>query len=114
MQNLHCAHPIEDQLERFLLHQSNEEDLEAVETHVLACESCVTRLEDLELQIVTMKLALAQLQRAQAAKAAKKANQSSWRTWFAVPKWSLVGAAAAIALGVAVIPELVQHNQVLR
>lgn len=111
MQNLHCDHPTEEQLERFLLHQSDEQELETLETHILACESCVTRLEDLELQIAAMKLALRQFQSDQAAKAAKKVNQTSWRTWFTVPKLSFVGAAAVIAIGVAVVPEVVQRNQ---
>ena len=38
-------HPNEEALERFLRNEVQESELETIETHILACESCVTRLE---------------------------------------------------------------------
>jgi hypothetical protein len=52
------AFSTEEALERFLLHQSRDEELEVLESHILACESCVTRLEDLEVWLAVTKLAL--------------------------------------------------------
>ena len=60
----YLEHPTEEALERFLLHQSQEAEIEIVETHILACESCVERLEVLETHIAATKIALAELQRA--------------------------------------------------
>jgi anti-sigma factor RsiW len=54
-------HPSEDSLERFLLNRCEVDELEIVETHIFACEACVTRLETLELTIEATKLALQNL-----------------------------------------------------
>ncbi len=69
MQEPYIDHPTEEALERFLLHHSEEQELEIVETHILACESCVSRLESLESDIAASKLALRQFQAKHAAKA---------------------------------------------
>jgi anti-sigma factor RsiW len=53
-------HPSEESLERYLLRQSNAEELEAVETHILACSDCVVRLEKAETFIATMRVAYAE------------------------------------------------------
>jgi hypothetical protein len=104
MQNTYLEHPAEDVLERFLLHQSNEEETEVVETHFLACESCVTRLENLEMQIAAIKLALQEVHKEQVAKAVAR-ERATWRNWFTVPRLSMVGAVAALALGVFLAPQ---------
>lgn len=57
---LHC-HPTEEAMERFLLHQSREGELESLESHILGCEGCVDRLERMEPEIVETKLALKQM-----------------------------------------------------
>jgi len=96
MNDRYSDHPDEEALERFLLHRCSEEELEIVETHVLACESCVTQLETLEQDIAAMKLALASLE----AKPARKqmANAASaWKNWFTIPRLSLAGGFAALA-----------------
>ncbi len=97
MQNSYLEHPPEETLERFLLNQSQEEELEVVETHILACESCVSKLEALEIQIGAMKLALAELQGKQRAKEIAKAR-NPWKNWFTVPKLSWASATAVLAL----------------
>jgi hypothetical protein len=109
MQNTKPDHPTEDELERYILNRSREEELEGVETHILACESCVTRLEDLEFEISATKLALRDFQREQLAKTALP-RETSWKTWFTVPKLSLTGAVAAAALGLVVAPAFLTHR----
>jgi hypothetical protein len=101
-------HPNEDALERFLLNQSEEEELEIVETHILACESCVTRLETLELNIAATKLALQNIQAEQAAKLAQPTpSRSNWFGWLTVPRLSFAGsglAACALAFTFISVP----------
>ena len=96
MNDRYSDHPDEEALERFLLHQCSEEELEIVETHVLACESCVTQLEALELDIAATKVALENVERNPARKQTVKAA-SPWKNWFTIPRLSLAGATAAFA-----------------
>jgi hypothetical protein len=98
-------HPSEDALERFLFNQSEEEELEIVETHFLACETCVTRLEALELNIAATKLALKKQLAEQAAKLAQPVpRRNNWFGWLTVPQISFAGAAmAACALAVSFV-----------
>ncbi len=104
MQPTFLDHPNEETLERFVLNRSGEEELETVETHILACESCVTRLERLEAEIADIKIAAAQVRRELLEKE-HSAAKTSWRSWFTVPKLSFAGAVAALALGIAVVPQ---------
>lgn len=101
-------HPNEDALERFVLNQSEEEELEIVETHILACESCVTRLETLELNIAATKLALQNIQAEQAAKLAQPSpSRSKWFSWLTVPRLSFAAtglAACALAFTFISVP----------
>lgn len=106
MSQSYFEHPTEDALERYLLRHSPEAELEGVETHMFACESCVERLEALELQISATKLALEEISKQER----QPAPERSWQRWFTVPHLSLAGAAAALVLGLAVIPQLVQHT----
>ena len=69
MQNTKPDHPTEDELERYILDRSRDEELEGLETHILACESCVT-IQDLEFEINVTKLALQDFRREQLARAA--------------------------------------------
>jgi len=99
----YLEHPSEDALERFLLHRSNEEELETVETHILACNSCVSRLEAMEIQIAATKIALSELHQEKTAEEYAKA-QNPRKSWFSFQKLSWAGAAAALALGMVVTP----------
>ncbi len=110
MENTYLEHPAEDVLERFLLHQSDERELETVETHVLACESCVTRLENLELQIAAIKVALQNLHQEKVAKAVARQQTAGWRSWLTMPRLSMAGAVAVLALGIGVIPQFINQN----
>ena len=108
MANTYFEHPAEEALERFLLHQASEEEIDVVEAHFLACPWCVSRLETLEQQIAILKSALSAFEVERKEKqAAQTARSSSWRSWFTMPKLSLagVGACAALALGTLVLPQ---------
>ena len=109
MQNTYLEHPVEETLERFLLNQAEGEELEAVETHILACDSCVARLEALEVQTAAMKLALQEFHKEQVAKAVAR-QQAPFRSWFTVPHLSMAGAVAALALGIFIAPQVFKHN----
>lgn len=109
MQSTYFDHPAEDTLERFLLNQSEESELETIETHIMACESCVTKLEALELQIAATKLALQEIHMEKVAKAVQK-EQAPLRSWFTLPRLSLAGSAAALALGLAIAPQFISHQ----
>ena len=109
MRNSYLEHPAEEVLERFLLQHSDEEELDTVETHILTCESCVTRLESLETQIAAMKLALQDIHQQEVAKAFAKQQRAS-RGWFSLPRLSMAGAVAALALGIGIAPQFMTHN----
>jgi hypothetical protein len=113
MLNLDFEHPSDDALERYLLHQSQAEEEDVVETHVLACESCVSRLEALEVEIATMKLALQKLESEQTAKQTAAEAQPRWKSWFTVPTLSWAAAAATLAIGIAFIPQFVPRDVTL-
>jgi hypothetical protein len=110
MQKTNPAHPSEEELERFVLHQCHEQELEEVETHILACESCVTRLEDLEVEISAMKLGLQKMLAEQQIKRSADEQRSSWKAWVTVPKLSFAGALAAVVLGVIALPALLHRD----
>lgn len=101
-------HPNEEALERFLRNEAQETELETIETHILACESCVTRLEALELELAAAKAACRQLEAERIRKHAAPAR--SWKDWFTVPALSWAGAAAALALGITVVPHFMPRD----
>jgi hypothetical protein len=88
-------HPAIDLLERFALNTCSEEELDLVETHILACDACVCALEDLEVQVAATKLALEQVLREQKSKPEPERIHSSWRNWFTAPNLGWAGAALA-------------------
>src|SRR5258708_23191519 len=94
MNELNSDHPNEEALERFLLHRLSEEELESVETHILACESCVEALEVLEVQIATTKMALETLE---ALPKGKPVFSAPWKSWLTLPRLSIATAFAALA-----------------
>ena len=61
MHMIEFGHPSEEALERFLLHAVQGPELVQLEGHILACDSCVTRLEDIEIMLAATKLALRHL-----------------------------------------------------
>jgi hypothetical protein len=110
MTDSYLEHPNEEALERFLLHRSEDQELEVVETHILACESCVTRLESLELQINDLKAALGSWEE-QRIQNELNPKRSSWKNWFSMPNLSWAGAAcAALILGLTFIPHSLRNT----
>ncbi len=107
MTNAYCEHPSEEALERFLLHRSGDQEVDILETHILACESCITRLESLETELATLKTALLASEEERIQKELNPAT-SSWKAWFTIPRLSWGAAAcAALAIGLVAIPETV-------
>lgn len=100
-------HPTEEALERFLLHHSQEDELDRVETHILSCESCVSRLEELEIHLAAVKLALRQICREKQSEAIREQH---FRDWFSFRKLSWAGAFAALLLVITVIPHFVART----
>ena len=109
MTNPNLEHPTEEALERYLLERTNEQELESLETHILACESCITRLETLEPEIVSLKSALVDFEEARIQNELNP-SRSSWKNWFTIPTLSWAGAAAAaLGIGLAVVPHSMQR-----
>jgi hypothetical protein len=102
--NTMLEHPAEEALERFVLHQSSEDEIEAVETHFMACESCIERLEEVELQISATKLALQQLHLERVAESVAKTKARPH--WFSIPGLSIAGALATLAIALSVVPAI--------
>lgn len=101
MKSSHFDHPSEEALERFLLHNCQEEELDGVESHIMACDGCVARLEQLEIQQAVMKLALSELPQQSTAPVLA---QRSLKDWFNLRTVSWAGAVAAVALTVSLTP----------
>lgn len=108
MQNSYYDHPAEEALERFLLHQCTDEELETVETHVLACGACVARLEALESTVADLRLGYDALRQENAVAVAANQHRSV-KTWFTVPNFAWAGAGAVAVAGLAITPLLVRH-----
>jgi hypothetical protein len=103
-------HPNEEALERFLLRKSEDQELEVLETHIFACETCVTRLESLELQLTDLKTALASFEEERIQKDLAGVRQPFWKGWFTMQSMSWAGAAcAALAVGLAFVPHSIHR-----
>ncbi len=102
MTSSHIDHPSEEALERFLLHNAQEDELDRVETHILACDACVSRLEELELQTAAVRLALQELSREP--KSEPAFERRSRKGWFTFHNLSWAGAVAALVLTVTLTP----------
>jgi hypothetical protein len=91
-------HPSEDALERYLLNMSPEEEIESIETHTLACEPCVEKMETLEAQIAATRLAFQNLEARQTAKRPVGIFKG-WKSWITIPRMSFAATAAVAAAG---------------
>jgi anti-sigma factor RsiW len=97
-------HPTEETLENFLLHRMQDEELETTETHILACDSCVARLEAMEIQLEATRIALAEFHNETVEKNYAATKSSRW-AWLKVPSLSLAGAGAALAIALGIVPQ---------
>lgn len=109
----YLEHPNEEALERFLLRRSEEPELEMVETHILACDSCVERLEILETQIAATKIALEQFQ-LEAQRKASAREKRPWRFRFGTAGLSFAGAVACVALALGMFSPAQVHLSAYR
>lgn len=96
-------HPTEETLEKFLLHRMQDEELETTETHILACDSCVARLEAMEIQLEATKIALAEFHKQTVEENYAAAKSSRW-AWLRMPALSLAGVGATLAIALSVAP----------
>ena len=51
-------HVLEESLERFVLGNCTEEELADIECHLLCCDRCLDRVQQVELYVLTIKMAL--------------------------------------------------------
>ena len=100
-------HPAEDALETCILQRMPEHDVERIETHVLSCDSCIDKLEALDVYVKAVKLAL-RASMAQEADAPDLARATQ-RGWFPFSPLSWVAAAAVIAVCVS-LPQVTRQN----
>jgi hypothetical protein len=103
MTDPYLDHPNEEALERFLRNEAQAAELEVIETHILACESCVTRLEALQIEFAAAKLACQQIETERIRKEAAHSRRS-WRDWFTFPALSWASAVALAAVAISVVP----------
>ena len=54
----HRSHPEEDHLERYVMKTCSEQELEAIEEHLMACEQCRARLYQAEEYVALWKIAV--------------------------------------------------------
>ena len=108
--NTYLEHPAEETLERYLMHRSDEQEVELVETHTLACNYCVDKLEALEIQIAATKLALQNLHNEEVEKRVNAPQKAGWRSWLTVPKLSMAGGLAALVVAVGLVAPMSHQN----
>jgi len=105
MNSLCLEHVSEKLLERYLAHQGSESEVEVVETHLLICDSCRSRLDELEdyRSVVRQGFALLASQPHQSKSPGwfggllASSLPGSWPRW--PPRsWLLISAAATLAL----------------
>lgn len=103
-------HPAEEALERYIMKQSSESELESVETHFMACENCVARLEEVELHVSATKLALQEIHLEKVAKSYAK-HQTRQNSWFSLPRLSFAGGIAMVAVALSILPSIQRDSK---
>ena len=101
MTNKNREHPHEDELERFLLNTSSEEELETLGPNILARGYCIELLETLENEIGATRLALRQLLAAEQILKRSKGYSRRWG-WLDFRRGSFA-AGGALAAGAVVL-----------
>jgi anti-sigma factor RsiW len=113
MNTLCLEHTSEEVLERYLAQRGSESEIEVVETHLLVCESCRVRLDELEDYRAVMRQGfglLASQPEQLPARAAFRGLPAwilpRWSTNWSpgwLPNWSLLPAAVALVLAVILV-----------
>jgi hypothetical protein len=101
MESNRSEHIVEEKLEAYALNQLREEDLEAVEEHLLVCGTCQDRLDEVERYAHAMRGAARRIQQEERLPASLHA--SFWdrlRGWFSspVPAWGTAFATVGLIL----------------
>jgi hypothetical protein len=97
-------HPSEETLERYLLHQTNSSELDAIETHVLACPDCVQRLEEVESYISVMRASLREMQAAESPLVRVTSILKGIAVWLTPLRLSWTAAAAVVIAALMIAP----------
>ena len=98
------AHVPDETLEEYVLGQIPECGIAMIETHILACDSCLARLTAMDLEVSALKLALHETPVEQITTRAERIR--AWWSELALPRLSYV-ALLAISL---LLPQVVQHH----
>jgi hypothetical protein len=102
MKNSYLEHPNNEALEALLLVRCSEQEQEAIETHFLACNTCIERLEILNHEIADLKRVLSQVE-LEPIQAEASPKRRFWENWFSIPTISWAGAAGATIAAVLTI-----------
>jgi hypothetical protein len=102
-------HPTDEMLEGLLLHRSQHSERQMLESHVLACRSCLMLVQDLHKQITATKLALQKIKTKQAARAVATAQLARLKQ-LALPALLSSLALAVLTGGLFLIPQEIQEN----
>lgn len=103
MSSKHGGHISDDALERYAYGRLPDELITPLEEHLLICEACQARLEQLE-QFIHIGMVAAQEVRSEQT-ARRSRARSWWDSWLSpVPKQVWAGAFAAVVLAAVIIP----------
>jgi hypothetical protein len=97
MKTTPATHPSEDLLEKFARNRCSDGELELVETHILGCEICVTRLEELDDFLDAFQPGYQELRRSRARSFRRLSFQ--WAFGLAATAFLVIGLSLAPRLG---------------
>lgn len=97
-------HPTDDTLEEYFFQRLPEQHQEVLETHLLTCQWCLGKFDNVELDITTMKLALKTLQ----AENTNEIQAPHW-SWLAFPGLRYVAAAGLVTICVS-LPHITRRS----
>jgi hypothetical protein len=105
-------HPSEDVLERYSVRNSSWEEIEVIEGHILGCNDCIARLEDLESYAAVFRAASEELSREGSLRTEKQGAQRG--PWFTPGRlaWASAGAMLFVAISFVPGPILRRHNAI--
>ena len=108
MQYVDLDHPSEDLLERFLFRNSSREEADAIEDHILGCNDCIARLEDLEGYIAVFRAASDELIRETCMRAERRASRRA--RWLMPGKLGWVSAVALLLIAILFVPGSISNQ----
>lgn len=97
------SHPSDDEMELYVLGRLGEVHAAPVEEHLLVCETCRQRLEEMEEYAIAMRQALVEMN-TEAGAVEKKPWVQRISGWFTMPMPAWAGAAAVLLVITAFLP----------